>query len=36
MQKPKAATCHFEKGTSDVEIKRLGYWKSNACERYIR
>ncbi|CAG2245727.1 unnamed protein product [Mytilus edulis] len=31
-----AASSHFEKGTSEEEIKRLGRWKSNAFKGYIR
>ena len=31
-----AASSHFEKGTSEEEIKRLGRWKSNAYKSYIR
>lgn len=31
-----AASSHFEKGTPQDEIKRLGRWKSDAFKRYIR
>ena len=31
-----AATSAIETGISDVQVKMLGRWKSNAYQRYVR